>query len=60
MADKKSVPLGEPLPLTERQLDMAAVITGEDIKEAKELWRESAPEKFWNLLDAEFVEDSNA
>ena len=52
MADKKKVPLGKPLSLTDKQLDAAAVITEEDIEKAKEFWRENAPEKFIDLLDA--------
>jgi len=57
MADKKKVPLGKPLALTNTELTEASVITEEDIEKAKEFWRENAPEKFWNLLDAETVED---
>ena len=57
MPDKKKVPLGKPLPLTEKELEEAAVITEEDIEEAKEFWRENAPEEFIDLLDAETVEE---
>lgn len=57
MADKKKVPLGKPMPLTEKQLTEAAVVTDEDIDLARRLWRESAPEKFFNLLDAEPIEE---
>lgn len=57
MADKKRVPLGKLLPLTEKQLTEAAVVTEEDIEKAKQFWRDNAPEKFIDLLDAELVED---
>ena len=57
MPDKKKVALGKPLSLTDKELTKAAVVTEEDIERAKEFWRENAPEKFWNLLDAELVED---
>ena len=57
MADKKKVPLGKPLSLTDKKLDAAAEITEEDIEEAKEFWRENAPEKFIDLLDAETVDE---
>lgn len=57
MPDKKKVSLGKPLPLTDKELTDAAVITEEDIEQAKKFWRENAPDKFWNLLDAETVEE---
>lgn len=59
MADKKKVPLGKPLQLTDKELEEAAVITEEDIEAARLLWIESAPEKFINLLDAELVENED-
>jgi len=57
MADKKKVSLGKPLSLTEKELTEAAVITDEDIEKATVFWRENAPEKFWNLLDAETTKE---
>jgi len=57
MAEKKKVPLGAPLSLTNAELTDAAVVTEEDIEQAKKFWRENAPEKFWNLLDAETTEE---
>ena len=57
MADDKKTPLGKPLSLTAKQLAAAAVITAEDIEQAKELWRENAPYRFIDLLDAEKVEE---
>lgn len=51
------VPLGKPLPLTDKELTDAAVITEEDIENARKFWRENAPEKFIDLLDAEIVEE---
>ena len=60
MADEKKTPLGKPLSLTAKELAEAAVITVEDIAQAKELWRENAPYKFIDLLDAELIEDGDA
>ena len=57
MADEKKIPLGKPLPLTALDLADAAIITAEDIEKAKKLWRENAPDKFIDLLDAEFIEE---
>lgn len=57
MPDKKKVPLGKPLPLTEKQLTDAAAITEEDIENARKFWRMFAPDGFVDLLDAEIVED---
>lgn len=57
MPDKKKVPLGKPLLLTDKQLEYAAIITEEDIEAAREFWRMFAPDKFVDLLDAELVED---
>lgn len=57
MPDKKKVPLGNPLSLTDKQLTDAAVITEKDIERAKEFWRENAPDKFVDLLDAEIVDE---
>jgi len=59
MPDKKKVLLGKPLSLTNKELTDAAVVSEEDIEKAKEFWRENAPEKFWNLLDAETVGEGN-
>lgn len=59
MAGKKA-PLGKPLSLTAKQLADAAIVTDEDIEEARRFWRENAPEKFIDLLDAELIEDGNA
>lgn len=57
MPDKRPVPLGKPLPLTDKELTDAATITEEDIEAARKFWRMFAPEKFADLLDAELVED---
>ena len=46
------VPIGEPLPLNDFDLDKEAEITGEDIAKAKKLWREFAPVPLKDLLDA--------
>jgi hypothetical protein len=51
MADKN--PLGKPLALTEKELTKAAFVTEEDKEEARKFWRETAPEEFIDLLDAE-------
>lgn len=57
MPDKKKVPLGKSLSLTDKQLTDAAEITEEDIENAKKFWRENAPDKFVDLLDAEIVDE---
>ena len=57
MSDKKKVPLGKPLPLTSAELTEASQVTEEDIKNARKFWRENAPDKFVDLLDAETVEE---
>jgi hypothetical protein len=58
MADKKQVPLGAPLPLTDADLDALAEITPEDIEAAAKLWRETVPEELADLLDAtQVIED---
>jgi hypothetical protein len=58
MADKK-VLLGQPLPLTDEQLDVLAEVTPADIEKAKAFWRTHAPEPFETLLDAETMEEEN-
>ena len=58
MADKKRVPLGKHLPLTDKQLDKLSQVTEEDIEKAKQLWRKYAPPKFADLLDAEVTEEN--
>ena len=57
MPDKKKVPLGSPLPLTDKELTDAAAITEQDIENARKFWRDNAPDKFWDLLDAETTEE---
>ena len=51
-----TVPLGKPLPLTDKQLTELAQVTEEDIAEAVKFWRENAPEEFETLLDAVLVD----
>jgi len=57
MAEKKKAPLGKPLSLTNTELTQTAAVTEEDIEHAKKFWRENAPEKFVDLLDAETTEE---
>lgn len=59
MLDKKKVPLGEPLDLTDAQLDQLAEVTPTDIEKAKVLWRTHAPEETKTLLDAETIEEES-
>ena len=54
---KKKIPLGQPLQLTEQQLDELSKVTPADIAKAQVFWRMHAPDKFETLLDAEEVED---
>jgi hypothetical protein len=51
-------PLGKPLALTDKELTKAAFVTEEDKEAARKFWRETAPEEFVDLLDAELVEDA--
>lgn len=59
MADKKTkkVPLGKPLPVNDKVLDVLSVVTEADIEKAKALWRSKAPKGFKDLLDAQTIED---
>ena len=54
MPQKKKVPLGKPLELTDAELD--AMTTADEIKkaqaEAEELWRKSVKPEIADLLDA--------
>ncbi len=45
-----AVPLGKPLELTDEELDALAIVTPEDIQEARELWIKANPE-LADLLD---------
>jgi hypothetical protein len=50
--ERKSVPLGKPLDLTDEELDALAEVTEEDIVNAKKLWRKSVDSEIADLLDA--------
>lgn len=45
-------PLGQPLDLTPEQVDQAAEPTPLDVAAAAALWKQHAPPKFRDLLDA--------
>ena len=51
------VPLGKPLPLTDNDLDRLAEVTDADIERAAALWRQTVPDEFKDLLDAEEIEE---
>lgn len=51
-ANKKIVPLGKPLQLTDADLDRLAEVTPADIEQSKAAWRRNVPDKYKNLLDA--------
>lgn len=51
-----TVPLGDPLELTDEELDTLANITTDDILAARELWME-ANHKLSALLDADEADD---
>lgn len=53
MPDAKKIPLGKPLNLTDEDLDDLSKVTPTDIEKAKQLWRNTAPEEFQSLLDAQ-------
>lgn len=60
---KKAVPLGTLSVLTDDDLDRLSQVTPFDIEKAKIKWRERAPKKYKNLLDAKTdadVKDANA
>lgn len=49
MPDK--IPLGNPLPLSDDDLDELAKVTPEDIEDAKKLWKASVEPEVEDLLD---------
>ena len=51
-----AVPLGDPLELTDAELDALARVTPDDILAARELWMEANP-KLADLLDADEADD---
>jgi hypothetical protein len=53
----KKIPLGRPLHLTDDQLEEMAKVTATDIEKSKQLWRNTAPPEFQDLLDAGTIED---
>jgi len=53
----KTVPLGKPLDLTDKQLDVLAEVAPADIEKAKAAWRANAPKEFKTLLDAQPVDE---
>ena len=55
MPDKP--PIGKPLTLTDNDLDRLAEVTDADIERARALWRQTAPDEFKTLLDAEETEE---
>ena len=57
MPDKKTVPLGKPLELTDEELDILAEVTEEDIAEARRRWKKVVPAEIKSLLDAEAVSE---
>lgn len=44
--------LGQPLVMTDAELDVAAAITPADLAHARQYWREQAPDPYKTLLDA--------
>lgn len=54
--NKKPVPLGKPLDLSNAQLDEMSQVTPADIAKAQALWRNSVASEFKTLLDAQAVE----
>lgn len=54
---KKKVPLGKPLRLTDEVLDVLSEVKPGDIEKAKQLWRNTVPKKYADLLDAETVDE---
>jgi hypothetical protein len=52
MTQPKPPKIGEPLDLTDEQLDQAAIVTPIDIIMGRALWHQHAPPKLVDLLDA--------
>jgi hypothetical protein len=55
MANSKPIrrkPLGHLIPYTDAELDQLSQVTPQDIERAKVWWKENAPRKYKNLLDA--------
>lgn len=56
MPDK--IPLGKPLPLSDKDLDELSKVTPDDIKRARELWQEANPDELKTILDTTEVVDA--
>lgn len=54
--NKKTVPLGKPLHLSDKDLDELSQVTPLDIEKAKALWRSSVDPEYRTLLDAQPVD----
>lgn len=54
---KRKVPLGKALKFTPKQLDELSTVTPADILKAQQFWKEHAPKRYKNLLDAESVDN---
>lgn len=52
MSKKKRKPLGKPIEWTDADLDALSNITEADIIEAGQWWKQNAPKKYKNLLNA--------
>ncbi len=50
-------PFGEPIELTDDELDQESIITQADLKRAAALWQSEAPKPLRDLLQAEIEED---
>jgi hypothetical protein len=57
MPNKRPVPLGKPLKLSDKQLEELAQVTPVDIEKASAFWKAHVSKKFRTLLDAEVMED---
>lgn len=55
--EPKKKSLGDPIVWTENDLDALSEITKADLKAADALWKNSAPPKLKNLLQAEVQEE---
>jgi hypothetical protein len=57
MAQPRKVPLGQPLEWSDADLDTLSQISPQDVQAAQQRWRNVAPTRYRNLLDAVPVED---
>lgn len=56
---KRRKPLGHPILWTQEQLRQLSEITEEDIRDARRFWKQTAPVRYKNLIDATPLEEES-